>query len=149
MRVPYYSFPFSPYKRFCAQMYSIYSVFHLYYSIFFIYKNQLQIWLTAVLYCSVTVVDFFNRINLIYGTVSDYCTEESCPTMSGGPRFEYLWADGVKYKKPTPLPAPRYVNLLMDWVESQINNETLFPVMTGKILLVERWVTVYCGTIMY
>uniref|UniRef100_A0A0A9YLI4 MOB kinase activator-like 3 n=1 Tax=Lygus hesperus TaxID=30085 RepID=A0A0A9YLI4_LYGHE len=51
---------------------------------------------------AVHVVDFFNRINLIYGTVSDYCTEESCPTMSGGPRFEYLWADGVKYKKPTP-----------------------------------------------
>ena len=72
------------------------------------------------------VVDFFNRINLIYGTVSEYCTTTSCPTMSGGPKFEYLWADGGKYKKPTPLPAPQYVALLMDWVESQINNETLF-----------------------
>jgi len=79
---------------------------------------------------AVHVVDFFNRINLIYGTVSDFCTDESCPTMSGGPRFEYLWADGGKYKKPTPLPAPQYIALLMDWVESQINNETLFPVST-------------------
>ena len=32
------------------------------------------------------VVDFFNRINLIYGTVSEFCTESSCPVMSGGPK---------------------------------------------------------------
>lgn len=77
------------------------------------------------------VVDFFNRINLIYGTVSEYCDSASCPTMSGGARFEYLWADGEKYKKPTVLPAPQYVALLMDWIEAQINNETVFPVSTG------------------
>lgn len=35
-----------------------------------------------------------------------------------------------RYKKPTALPAPQYIALLMDWVESQINNETLFPVST-------------------
>lgn len=51
--------------------------------------------------------------------------------MSGGQRFEYLWADGAKYKKPVHLPAPQYVALLMDWTESQINNETIFPVSTG------------------
>ena len=27
---------------------------------------------------AVHVVDFFNRINLIYGTVSDFCTNEVC-----------------------------------------------------------------------
>ncbi|GAB0094606.1 MOB kinase activator-like 3 [Sergentomyia squamirostris] len=79
---------------------------------------------------AVHVVDFFNRINLIYGTVSEFCTVNSCPTMSGGPRYEYLWADGVQYRKPTPLPAPKYIELLMDWVECQINNENLFPVST-------------------
>ncbi len=30
------------------------------------------------------VVDFYNRINLIYGTVSDFCSADSCKTMSGG-----------------------------------------------------------------
>jgi len=34
--------------------------------------------------CVCTVVDFFNRINIIYGVVSEFCTEETCPTMSGG-----------------------------------------------------------------
>ncbi|XP_063591984.1 MOB kinase activator-like 3 [Penaeus indicus] len=77
---------------------------------------------------AVHVVDFFNRINLIYGTVCEYCTESSCPTMSGGPKFEYLWADGGKYKKPTALPAPQYISHLMDWVETQINDEHTFPV---------------------
>lgn len=76
------------------------------------------------------VVDFFNRINLIYGTVSEYCLETTCPTMSGGPRYEYLWADGANYQKPTPLPAPKYIELLMDWTEAQINNEAVFPVST-------------------
>ncbi len=80
-------------------------------------------------------MDFFNRINLIYGTISDYCTEASCSTMSGGPKFEYLWADGNKYKKPTKLPAPQYISLLMEWAEAQINNETLFPVSVGKGLI--------------
>eukprot|EP00051_Salpingoeca_urceolata_P007154 m.95071 g.95071 ORF g.95071 m.95071 type:complete len:213 (-) comp15141_c1_seq2:1320-1958(-) len=72
-------------------------------------------------------VDFFNRINLIYGTVCDFCTAESCPTMSGGPKYEYHWADGAKYKKPTALPAPEYIYLLMEWVENLINDEALFP----------------------
>jgi len=56
--------------------------------------------------------------------------------MSGGARFEYLWADGEKYKKPTALPAPQYVALLMDWTEGQINNETVFPVSTGYFLII-------------
>jgi hypothetical protein len=79
---------------------------------------------------AVHVVDFFNRINLIYGTVCEQCTDTSCPTMSGGPKFEYLWQDGVKFKKPAHLPANQYITLLMDWIESQINDESIFPVTT-------------------
>lgn len=80
---------------------------------------------------AVHVVDFFNRINVIYGVASEFCTEESCPTMSGGAKYEYHWCDGVNYKKPTKLPASQYIALLMDWIEQQINNEDLFPVTVG------------------
>ncbi|CAH1786546.1 unnamed protein product [Owenia fusiformis] len=80
---------------------------------------------------AVHVVDFFNRINLLYGTVCDYCNEQTCPTMSGGPRYEYHWQDGVNYKKPTALPANQYIALLMDWAEGQINNENIFPCTLG------------------
>ena len=53
--------------------------------------------------------------------------------MSGGPKFEYLWKDNAKYKKPTSLPANQYIALLMDWVEAQINDDQLFPVTVGKM----------------
>ncbi|XP_023160723.1 MOB kinase activator-like 3 [Drosophila hydei] len=79
---------------------------------------------------AVHVVDFFNRINLIYGTVSEFCNETTCPTMSGGSKYEYLWVDGDIYKKPTALPAQKYIELLMEWIETQINNEAIFPVST-------------------
>ncbi|CAG5126623.1 unnamed protein product [Candidula unifasciata] len=81
---------------------------------------------------AVHVVDFFNRINLLYGTIFEHCTEQSCPTMSGGPKYEYHWCDGVNYKKPTALPAPQYITLLMEWVEAQINDENLFPIQLGR-----------------
>ncbi|XP_059015309.1 MOB kinase activator 3A isoform X1 [Mustela lutreola] len=80
---------------------------------------------------AVHVVDFFNRINLIYGTIGDGCTEQSCPVMSGGPKYEYRWQDEHQFRKPTALSAPRYMDLLMDWVEVQINDEGLFPTHVG------------------
>ena len=54
---------------------------------------------------AVHVVDFFNRINVIYGTVQDFCTHANCPMMSGGPKFEYYWADESQ-KKPQAVSAP-------------------------------------------
>lgn len=35
---------------------------------------------------SFAAVDFFNQINMLYGTITDFCTEESCPVMSAGPK---------------------------------------------------------------
>jgi len=82
---------------------------------------------------AVHVVDFFNRINLIYGTVLEFCTNESCPVMSGGPRYEYRWQDSStdKYKKPTNLPAAAYVKELMAWIENIVNDEAIFPTKIG------------------
>ena len=49
-------------------------------------------------------------------------------------RYEYHWCDGAQYKKPTKLPAPQYISLLMDWIDSKINDEEMFPSTTGKTL---------------
>ena len=50
-------------------------------------------------------------------------------------RYEYQWCDtdSVKYKRPTALPAPKYISLLMDWVESQINDANIFPLKVGEL----------------
>uniref|UniRef100_A0A0K0ES49 MOB kinase activator-like 3 n=1 Tax=Strongyloides stercoralis TaxID=6248 RepID=A0A0K0ES49_STRER len=76
---------------------------------------------------AVHTVEFFNRINLLYGVIQTSCTNETCPIMSGGERYEYLWQDGDKYPKPTQLPAPEYVNNLMEWIETKINDDKIFP----------------------
>eukprot|EP00808_Paulinella_micropora_P001228 g44872.t1 len=81
---------------------------------------------------AVNTVDFFNEINLLYGTISEYCTKEACPIMAAGSSVNYLWRDGVKVKKPIEVSAPEYVDLLMTWAESQLNNEDIFPVSFGS-----------------
>ncbi|KAG9391442.1 Mob1/phocein [Carpediemonas membranifera] len=80
---------------------------------------------------AVNTVDFFNQINMLYSTISEFCTPETCPTMTAGPKFEYLWADGAAYKTPTRLPAPQYVECLMGWVQTQLDNESIFPSKIG------------------
>lgn len=47
-------------------------------------------------------------------------------------RYEYLWEDGVKYKRPTKLPAPEYVDALMNWAQGLLDNEEVFPNKIGK-----------------
>merc|ERR1711879_207824 len=62
---------------------------------------------------AVNTVDFFNQINLLYGSVSEYCTDASCAVMSAGPKYKYWWADGEKIKKPIKCSAPEYMDYLM------------------------------------
>lgn len=76
------------------------------------------------------LVDFYNEISLLYGTVSDFCTPESCPSMTAGATYEYLWADPPAVPKPINLSAPEYVDRLMSWIEAQISNEAIFPTST-------------------
>jgi MOB kinase activator 1 len=76
---------------------------------------------------AVNTVHFYNAANMIYGTCAEFCTEKECPTMCAG-RNEYLWKDGVNYKKPTRVSAPVYIDLLLNWVSDQISDPNIFPV---------------------
>jgi len=80
---------------------------------------------------AVNTVDFFNEINLLYGVIAEFCTETSCAVMCAGPKYEYMWADGVTIKKPISCSAPRYVDYLMTWVQNQLDDERLFPTAIG------------------
>eukprot|EP01089_Gocevia_fonbrunei_P019625 TRINITY_DN700_c0_g1_i1.p1 TRINITY_DN700_c0_g1~~TRINITY_DN700_c0_g1_i1.p1 ORF type:complete len:220 (-),score=44.95 TRINITY_DN700_c0_g1_i1:50-709(-) len=84
-------------------------------------REDLNEWL------AVNTVDFFNQINLLYGSITEFCTPKSCPVMSAGPKYEYLWADGEKIKKPIKVSAPEYVDYLMTWVQGILDNENIFP----------------------
>eukprot|EP01092_Planopodium_desertum_P001558 TRINITY_DN12377_c0_g1_i1.p1 TRINITY_DN12377_c0_g1~~TRINITY_DN12377_c0_g1_i1.p1 ORF type:complete len:225 (-),score=25.50 TRINITY_DN12377_c0_g1_i1:67-741(-) len=84
-------------------------------------REDLNEWL------AVNTVDFFNQINLLYGSITEFCTAEACAVMSAGPKYEYHWADGEKVKKPIKVSAPIYVDYLMTWVQAILDDEKVFP----------------------
>ena len=69
---------------------------------------------------------------MLYGTITEFCTEDRCPIMSAGPKYEYNWADGKTVKKPIKCSAPKYIDYLMTWVQDQLDDEALFPSKIGK-----------------
>lgn len=42
------------------------------------------------LYRIQTALDFFNQINMLYGTITEFCSNQECPVMSAGPRCVHL-----------------------------------------------------------
>lgn len=79
----------------------------------------------------IAVVDFFNHVNMLYGTISEFCTPTECHIMNAGPKYEFYWEDGDVYRKPTPLSAPAYVEALMTWTQSLLDDEKIFPQRIG------------------
>lgn len=80
---------------------------------------------------AVNVVDFYNQINLLYGSITEFCSPQSCPEMKATDEFEYLWQDNENFKKPTKMSAPEYIEHLMAWVQSNVDNEQMFPSRIG------------------
>jgi MOB kinase activator 1 len=71
-------------------------------------------------------VDFFNQINLLYGSIAEFCTSSNCEIMSAGPKYEYLWADETT-KKPIRCSAPEYMDHVMTWVQTILDEDSVFP----------------------
>ena len=42
---------------------------------------------------AVNTTEFFNQITMLIGTLADHCTEETCPVMSAGPKYEVSLED--------------------------------------------------------
>ncbi|EFQ99206.1 DBF2 kinase activator protein MOB1 [Nannizzia gypsea CBS 118893] len=80
---------------------------------------------------AVNLVDFYNQINLLYGSITEFCSPQTCPEMKATDEFEYLWQDNENFKRPTKMSAPEYVEHLMTWVQANIDNEQMFPSHIG------------------
>lgn len=70
-------------------------------------------------------IAFFDHINLVYGTISEFCTMSGCPDMSGPQLRTYLWFD-EKGKK-TRVAAPQYIDYVMTFTQKTITDESIFP----------------------
>lgn len=86
---------------------------------------------------------------MLYSTVTEFCSPTACPTMSAGQRYEYLWADplpssspskstskhasgaGAVRGEPLKMSAPEYVDTLMTYIQSRIDDEATFPSKIG------------------
>jgi len=78
---------------------------------------------------AVNTVDFFNQINMLYGTLTENCTKSTCGVMKAGPKYEYHWVErGSKNKM---VSAPEYIELLMNWVQGYFDNTSIFPNVAG------------------
>lgn len=87
---------------------------------------------------AVHVVDFYNQINMLYGTITEFCSPQTCPRMIATEEFEYLWQDtsatgsgGITLRKPISLPACEYVENLMNWIQNFFDNDNIFPSKIG------------------
>jgi MOB kinase activator 1 len=70
---------------------------------------------------------------MLYDTLTELCTEQTCPTMSAGTKHEYQWTDGQTIKKSVKCSAPKHIDYLMNWIQSQLDNEQIFPTIIGNI----------------
>ena len=70
------------------------------------------------------MIDLFKELSILCNAISDFCTEQSCPIMRAGRYYEYAWADvgSVEFANPTIVSAPKYMDLLMTWVDTHLNN---------------------------
>ena len=50
-------------------------------------RGRLCCWLSQRCVCLAAAVDFYNQINMLYGTIAEFCTPDECPVMSGGPTY--------------------------------------------------------------
>lgn len=68
---------------------------------------------------------FHRQVSMLYTTISVFCTSETCPKMSAGSGYRYLWTDDVP--APIEYPAPTYISKLLDSIEKQLGDEAVFP----------------------
>ncbi|XP_028041889.1 MOB kinase activator-like 2 isoform X4 [Bombyx mandarina] len=67
----------------------------------------------------------FDHVNLVYGTVSEFCTAATCPDMTGPGGRSYAWYD--ERGKKSRVAAPQYVDYVMTYTQKTVNDETVFP----------------------
>ncbi|KJH44858.1 Mob1/phocein family protein [Dictyocaulus viviparus] len=78
---------------------------------------------------AVNIMDIFNQVRMLYGTIIDHCTNEACTQMTAGPAYEYFWTENDRVLS---CPAPVYIDYVMTWVQDQLDDEYIFPSQIGR-----------------
>lgn len=70
------------------------------------------------------IFNFHRQISMLYGTIAENCTAETCPKMTAG-KHEFLWSSSKR--QPVDLCAAQHIHHLLDWVQEQLDDQTVFP----------------------
>lgn len=74
----------------------------------------------------VNLVDFLQRVELLYSSCSLFCTSDTCPLFNAGPKYCYFWLDDDSSKS-LQVSAPEYFDFLKRYIKRNLNNKSLFP----------------------
>uniref|UniRef100_A0A914KNQ3 Uncharacterized protein n=1 Tax=Meloidogyne incognita TaxID=6306 RepID=A0A914KNQ3_MELIC len=77
------------------------------------------------------ISDFFRQVSMLYGMISEHCSDETCPRMIAGEEYEYFWSDS-KGAVMEPCPANVYIDYMLSWVQEELDDENVFPSQIGK-----------------
>lgn len=78
--------------------------------------------------------ELINEVSMLFSLMTEFCTEKSCPKMTAGNGYKYLWSEEIENEKGEKkivtydLPATSYINNLISWIKSCIDDTDLFPV---------------------
>lgn len=79
---------------------------------------------------SPTALSFFDHVNMLYGTVSEFCSMSGCPEMNGPGNRQYLWVDDRG--KRSKLPATQYIDYALTHIQKTVKDENIFPTKFGQ-----------------
>jgi len=87
-------------------------------------------WVDINEWVAINIFEFYNNLNMFYGVLSEFCTSESCPTMSAGKTLDYTWIDSNR--KQIKLAAPIYTDYVFTWVQNLLEDKNMFPTDSSR-----------------
>lgn len=78
--------------------------------------------------------ELLTEVSTLFSLMSEFCTEKSCPKMTAGNGYKYLWSeeiqndDGKTKIQTFDISASEYINKLITWIKNCIDDQELFPV---------------------
>ncbi|KAF8139201.1 Mob1/phocein, partial [Mycena galopus ATCC 62051] len=81
-------------------------------------------------YVDIWMFDFYTNLNEFYGVLTEFCTQQNCPTMSAGATLNYTWIN--QDRKHVHLPAPTYIDYVMTWVQNMLDDDNVFPTKSSQ-----------------
>ncbi|KAK8808863.1 hypothetical protein WA538_002232 [Blastocystis sp. DL] len=73
---------------------------------------------------------FTEECQLLWESVSDFCNPRTCPEMTAGPHYTYLWTDQYT-REPVSMPACNYISNVFIWISDEFNSKEFTQIPNG------------------